>query len=136
MTIVSISIVGMVAAFAAAEHNSGIAVTQAQAEVQMRQVSDSLRDHGLTYVPCATTATGAYTAKLPNSSWSLTSVSLLSGSSTTPPTDAFWDCTTNSAVNAAACPSGDTCDFGVQRLSIRESYASGSLSRTVFKGNR
>jgi hypothetical protein len=134
MAIVTIAIVGMVSDFAAAERTSGDAVTQAQAEVQMRQVTDALRDKAVTYVPCATTSTSAYAAKLPNSSWSMISVSLLSGSTTTPATAAYWDCTTNNAVNGVSCPGNDVCDFGVQRLAVLDQYSGGSLLRTVFKG--
>lgn len=125
--VISVAVVGLVGAFAAAERSAGIAVTQTQAEVHMRQVVDALRQPQA-YVPCSPTA--GYT--LPSG------VTIQQGVMVPPATsggtaNAYWDCTTSTALNFTPCPPSHNCDYGVQRLSLLVTYSTGSLTRVMYK---
>ena len=139
ISFMTLVIVGIATSFATAEKAAGVGVTQAQAEVVMRQATDLLRSSQVPY-SCgnAATAQAAYSSYLSaHVSTSLTvpagGVSLLSGSNG----PALWDCTSGKGVTA--CPLGDVCEAGVQRINVVLTYSygtvNGSLSRTVYKSH-
>ena len=137
VAIMVIAIVGIAGAFGAAERTAGIGVTQAQAEVVMRQASDVLRSTQVPYsCGSATAAQAAYSAYVSSHISAAATVpsggvSLLSGSNG----PAVWDCTSGKGV--ATCPAGDTCEPGVQRITLTVSYTNGGvngvLTRTLYK---
>jgi Tfp pilus assembly protein PilV len=148
ITLLTIGVVGIAGGIAAAEHIANINQSQAQLEVQMRQISDWARDStskGLTYKPCATTAnyqtsvnsaiTGGVLTPPAGVQLSITHVYFsTSGSRNNVPTTPVNLC-------SGACP-GASCvgDWGVQEISLKVSgpTSSGglrSLTRVVWKGS-
>ena len=140
IALMTVAIVGIATAFAAAERTAGIGVTEAQAEVLMRQATDALRSNQVAYscgnVSAAQAAYSAYVTAHVSSSASVPAggVSLLSGTSG----PALWDCTKGTAV-VAPCPTGDTCEAGVQRITVSVAFTNGSVNgsliRTVYKSH-
>jgi Tfp pilus assembly protein PilV len=130
MFIISVAIVGLVGAFAAAERSAASAVTQTQAEVLMRQAGDALRQPQ-PYVACA--APGAYSVP---SGVSIDDLYVAPGGTVAGggAAAAHFDCTNSGAVVNGACPAGHTCDYGVQRIDVTVTYATGTLTRVVYKG--
>jgi Tfp pilus assembly protein PilV len=148
ITLLTIGVVGIAGGIATAEHIANINQSQAQLEVQMRQMSDWVRDStskGLTYQLCATTVNYQTSVNSAITAGALTppaGVQLsiahvyfsTSGSRTGVPTPPVNIC-------SGACP-GASCvgDWGVQEISLKVSgpTASGglrSLTRIVWKGN-
>lgn len=120
VTLVAVALVFIIGSFAQAQRIAGITQTQATMQVLMRQTTDTIRDRtGYTY--CATT--GSYASSLP--------AQLPSGITGIAITAVTWTQTSSAGV-AHSCGGGT--DYGVQRITLRISYAGGSLTRTVFKG--
>ena len=131
IALVTLVIVGMVTDFATAERTTGLGVVQAQAQVTMRHATDALRSRQVAYSCVSAGAQSQYATYVANNvpGATVTGVGAVTGS--TGP--ALWDCTTGGAVTT--CPGGHTCETGVQRITVVVTYASGALSRTVFKGH-
>jgi len=148
IALLTIGVVGVAGGIASAEHISNISQNQAQVEVQMRQLTDWVRDStptGLTYQPCATTSTYQTSVNAAITAGVLTvpaGVQLAithvyfstSGSRNSVGTAPLNTC-------SGSCP-GASCvgDWGVQEITLKvsEPTASGgvrSLMRTAWKGN-
>lgn len=131
MAITGTAVVALIGTFAAAERSAAAAVTQTQAEVLMRVVSDNLMSpSSTTYVPC----TPNYPVP---AGVHVDEIDIVPGGTTTPAGNvaARYDCTNPPNEIDAACPSGQTCDYGLQRIKLTVTYTNGSLSRVIYKGS-
>jgi Tfp pilus assembly protein PilV len=149
IALLTLGVVGIAGGIASAEHIANINQQQAQLEVQMRQLSDWVRDStstGLTYAWCASTPT--YQASI--------NAAITAG--TLPPaavakltvTHVYFS-TSASRLGGTAPLAGHTCsgscpggscvgDWGVQEITLTVSQPTGtssprSLTRTVWKGS-
>jgi Tfp pilus assembly protein PilV len=133
MFVISVAVVGLIGSFATAERSAAAAVTQAQSEVLMRQVTDTLRQSS-PYVPCATTSSYSVPASASITDVDVEPAGTLSVGAGGGATPARFDCSDGGAVVNAPCLAGHTCDYGVQRIQVTVTYTNGTLSRVVFKG--
>lgn len=141
VAIMSIGIAAMVGGLADAERSAGVARSQSALEAALRTASDQLRS--APYVACADVSPGvAYTVSVPGVSASAATVVRPD----TPPllTSAVGAVTEASTLCGAAgatlehdgCTAGrgQTCDYGIQRVTVSVSSAGRTLSRDIWKG--
>lgn len=137
ISMVSISVLTLVFAFAQAEKLADGSTRAAGLEALMRQTGDALRARG-GYVYCA--APSSYSGLLPaapaGDTVTITAVTPVMGSTSNgAPLPAVRDCTTGGFISNT-CPAGDVCDYGVQRLTVvvRDTGPPSSVTRVVYKG--
>jgi prepilin-type N-terminal cleavage/methylation domain-containing protein len=150
IALLTIGVVGIAGGIASAERIASISQQQAQLEVEMRQLSDWVRDStsaGLTYKVCATDAiyqasvNAAITAGVltppPGVQLNVTQVYL----STSGSRNGVGTGPLSGGTCSGTCP-GASCvgDWGVQEIALKITDPTGSMgtrvvTRTVWKGN-
>jgi hypothetical protein len=131
IALISVGVVGITGAIAAAERNAAITQDEANIQAAMRQLSDLVRSDltpplGLPYDWCATPR--VYNALLPSAppgitAWKVTSISeSVSENRNGVSTPALKSC------------GGGESDWGVQEITLLVSSPSRSLTRIVWKG--
>ena len=133
IAVISAGVIGIAATVSQTERISGILQDQANLEVAMRQLSDTVRDSsslGLTYKSCAT-ASGAnsYTLPAPPSgiTWKVSAVVL---GSTATRSAANGSSVTTTPITSCGASGGD---WGVQEITLLVSGSGRTLTRTVWK---
>lgn len=141
IAIMSIGIAAMVGGLADAERSAAVARSQSALDAALRTASDQLRS--APYVACAGVSPGdAYTVSVPGVSAEAATVlrpdappQLSSAAGAV--TEASTRCgASGGTLELDGCTPGhgETCDYGIQRVTVTVSSSGRTLSREIWKG--